>query len=109
MRKKEEENDYQYICDDELIMIEPSFEILEQNDLFEHIEKETIAKWHENYSGEEYYPSVLPSVGFYNIVNGTSGIATAISSSIPQFNLCEVNEAMIKLLWNSNVSFDEIY
>ena len=77
--------------------------------LFEHIEKETIAKWHENYSGEEYYPSVLPSVGFYNIVNGTSGIATAISSSIPQFNLREVNEAMIKLLWNSNVSFDEIY
>ena len=77
--------------------------------LFENIEKETIAKWHENYSGEEYYPSVLPSVGFYNIVNGTSGIATAISSSIPQFNLREVNEAMIKLLWNSNVSFDEIY
>ena len=77
--------------------------------LFENIEKETIAKWHENYSGEEYYPSVLPSVGFYNIVNGTSGIATAIASSIPQFNLREVNEAMIKLLWDSNVSFDEIY
>ena len=36
---KQEENDYQYICDDELMMIEPSFEILEQNDLFEHIEK----------------------------------------------------------------------
>ena len=77
--------------------------------LFTNIEKDTITKWHDNYTGEEQYPAVLPSVGFYNIVNGTSGIATAIASSIPQFNLREVNEAMIKLLWNSDVPFDEIY
>lgn len=77
--------------------------------LFTNIEKETITKWYESYSGEEDYPAVRPSVGFYNIVNGTSGIATAISSSIPQFNLKEVNEAMIKLLHDKNVSFDEIY
>ena len=77
--------------------------------LFTNIEKDTIAKWHESYSGEEEYPSVLPSVGYYNIVNGTSGIATAISSSIPQFNLKEVNEAMIKLLYDENISFEEIF
>lgn len=77
--------------------------------LFTNIEKDTITKWHDNYTGEEQYPAVLPSVGFYNIVNGTSGIATAIASSIPQFNLREVNEAMIKLLWNKDISFDEIY
>lgn len=77
--------------------------------LFTNIDKDTITKWYESYSGEEEYPAVLPSVGFYNIVNGTSGIATAISSSIPQFNLREVNEAMIKLLYNPDISFDEIY
>lgn len=77
--------------------------------LFHNIEKDTIDKWHDNYTGEEQYPAVLPSVGFYNIVNGTSGIATAIASSIPQFNLREVNEAMIKLLWNRDIPFDEIY
>ena len=77
--------------------------------LFTNIEKDTITKWHDNYTGEEQYPAVLPSVGFHNIVNGTSGIATAIASSIPQFNLREVNEAMIKLLWNRDISFDEIY
>lgn len=77
--------------------------------LFTNIEKDTITKWHDNYTGEEQYPAVLPSVGFYNIVNGTSGIATAISSSIPQFNLREVNDAMIKLLWDKDISFDEIY
>lgn len=77
--------------------------------LFHNIEKDTITKWHDNYTGEEQYPAVLPSVGFYNIVNGTSGIATAIASSIPQFNLREVNDAMTKLLWNKNIAFDEIY
>ena len=77
--------------------------------LFTNIEKDTITKWHDNYTGEEQYPAVLPSVGFYNIVNGTSGIATAIASSIPQFNLREVNEAMIKLLWDKDIPYDEIY
>lgn len=75
---------------------------------FTNIEKDTISKWYDNYTGEEQYPSVLPSVGFYNIVNGTSGIATGISSSIPQFNLKEVNEALIKLLWNPDIDFEEI-
>lgn len=32
-----------------------------------------------------------------------------MGSSIPAFNLQEVNEALIKLLWNPDVSFDEIY
>lgn len=75
---------------------------------FTNIEKNTIKKWYDSYTGEEQYPAVLPSVGFYNIVNGTSGIATGISSSIPQFNLKEVNDAMIKLLWNPNIGVEEI-
>lgn len=32
-----------------------------------------------------------------------------MAASIPQFNLCEVNEAMIKLLWDPNIDFNEIY
>lgn len=32
----------------------------------------------------------------------------ALSSSIPQFNLREVNEALIKLLWNPDIPFEEI-
>jgi len=77
--------------------------------LFENIDKDTIDLWFNNYDDTEQYPSVLPSLGFYNIVNGTGGIAVAIASSIPQFNLREVNEALIKLLWNPNIPFDEIY
>lgn len=77
--------------------------------LYEGIEKDCIDKWFNNYDDTEQFPSVVPSLGYYNICNGSLGIATAISSSIPQFNVREVNEAMIKLLWNNNIDFDEIY
>ena len=77
--------------------------------MFEDIEKNTISEWRDNYDDTEQYPSVLPSKGFYNIVNGTMGIGIGAAASIPQFNLKEVNEALIKLLWNPNVDFEEIY
>ena len=77
--------------------------------LYEGIDENCVDIWFDNYSGTKQFPSVVPSLGFYNIVNGTSGIATSLGSSIPQFNLKEVNEAMIKLLWNPDIDFEEIY
>ena len=77
--------------------------------LFEDIEKDTIDEWRDNYDDTEQYPAVLPSKGFYNIVNGTMGIAVGAASSIPQFNIKEVNNALITLLQNPNATFDEIY
>lgn len=77
--------------------------------LFEDIDKDTITEWRDNYDNTKQYPAVLPSKGFYNIVNGTSGIGIGMASSIPQFNLKEVNEALIHLLWNPNCDFSEIY
>lgn len=76
--------------------------------LFEDIEKNTILEWRDNYDDTQQYPSVLPSKGFYNIVNGTSGIGIAAASSIPQFNIKDINEALIKLLWNSEIDDDEL-
>ena len=76
--------------------------------LFEDLDKETITEWRDNYDNTKQYPSVLPSKGFYNIVNGTMGIGVGAASSIPQFNLKEVNEALIKVLWNPSISDDEI-
>lgn len=77
--------------------------------LFEDIDKDTVSEWRDNYSGEKQYPAVLPSKGYYNIVNGTMGIGIGAASSIPQFNLREVNEALIKLLWNPDIDFEELY
>lgn len=79
------------------------------NALFEDIVKDTITEWRDNYDDTEQYPSVLTSKGFYNIVNGTFGIGIGMGSSIPAFNLTEVNNALIKLLWNSDIDFNEIY
>lgn len=77
--------------------------------LFEDLPKNTIQEWRLNYDDTEEYPAILPTKGFYNIVNGTMGIGVGAASSVPQFNLREVNKALIILLQNPNVSFEEIY
>ena len=76
--------------------------------LFDSIKKDTITDWRDNYDDTKQYPGVLPSIGFYNIVNGTMGIGIGAASSIPSFNLREVNEAIIKLMENPDVPFEEI-
>ena len=77
--------------------------------LFEDIDKDTITDWRDNYDDTERYPGVLPSKGFYNIVNGTMGIGIGLAGSIPQFNIKDVNNALIHLLQNPDCDFDEIY
>lgn len=77
--------------------------------LFENIEKDCIDLWYDNYDNTEKFPSVTPTLGFYGICNGAMGIATGLATSIPQYNLKELNEALIKLLWNPDIDFEEIY
>lgn len=79
------------------------------NYLFDGIEKETIEEWRDNYDDTEQYPVVLTTKGYYNIVNGVQGIGVGAACSIPQFNLKEVNNALIKLLWNPDIDFEDIY
>lgn len=78
------------------------------NFLFQDIEKNTILDWRDNYDDTEQYPAVLPCKGFYNIVNGTTGIGIGMSASLPQFNIKDVNEALIKLLWNEDIDDKEL-
>lgn len=80
------------------------------NLFFNGLKKNAIGnEYYSNYDDTEMIPSVFPSVGFWNIVNGCSGIAVALATSVPTFNLKEVNEALIKIIQNPNISFDEIY
>lgn len=76
--------------------------------MFDDIEKNTIDDWRDNYDNTKQYPGVLPSKGFYNMCNGSFGIGIGMSSSIPQFNLREMNEVLEKLLLNPNIADDEI-
>lgn len=77
--------------------------------IFADLEKNVIGEWRDNYDNTEQYPMVLPSKGFYNLVNGNFGLGVGASSSIPQYNLKELNNALITLLQNPNCSFDDIY
>ena len=77
--------------------------------LFNDIDKDTIDDWRDNYADNEQYPGVLPTKGFYNLVNGTSGIGIGMASSVPQYNLRELNNALIHLIDNPDCDFNEIY
>lgn len=77
--------------------------------VFADINKNTVDSWRDNFSNDEQYPSVLPSKGFYNLCNGTMGIAVGMASSIPQFNLKELNNALIYLIDNPDCDFEDIY
>lgn len=76
--------------------------------LLKETDKYTVDEWVDNYDDTEEYPRILSSLGFYNIVNGTSGIASGLASSVPQFNLKEVNAAMVYMLEHKNAAFDDI-
>ena len=77
--------------------------------LFNDIDKDTIDDWRDNYADNEQYPGVLPTKGYYNVVNGSQGIGIGMACSIPQYNLRELNNALIHLIDNPNCDFNEIY
>ena len=77
--------------------------------LFSDIDKDTITEWRDSYDNTKQFPGVLPSKGFYNIVNGTQGIGIGMASSVPQFNLKELNNALIYLIDNPDCDFKDIY
>lgn len=73
------------------------------------LEKDTIDTWKMNYTQEDKYPTVLPSKFPYALVNGSFGIGVACASSIPPHNLEDVCNAIVKVINNPDVSFEEIY
>ena len=77
--------------------------------LFNDIDKDTIDDWRDNYADNEQYPAVLPTKGYYNVVNGSQGIGIGMACSIPQYNLRELNNALIHLIDNPDCDFNEIY
>lgn len=73
------------------------------------LKKDTIDKWKLNYTEEEEYPTYLPTLFPNSLVNGSFGIGVSLASSIPSHNLREVCAALIKMIDNPNISFDDIY
>jgi DNA gyrase subunit A len=69
------------------------------SDLLADIEKDTV-DWDENFDGSLLEPGVLPSNIPNLLVNGASGIAVGMSTSIPPHNLGEVCDALVFMLEN---------
>lgn len=77
-------------------------------ELLADIEKETVP-FVPNFDESTVEPTVLPSRLPHLLVNGTSGIAVGMATSIPPHNLTEVVTACLSLLSNPTLSEDELF
>jgi len=68
-------------------------------ELLNDIEKDTV-EWVDNFDGSLQEPSVLPARLPNLLVNGASGIAVGMATSIPPHNLGEIVDALVHILDN---------
>ena len=73
------------------------------DELLREIEQDTVA-FRPNYDGTKMEPVVLPARIPNLLVNGATGIAVGMATSIPPHNLGEVCVALVKLLDNPDLS-----
>jgi DNA gyrase subunit A len=76
-------------------------------ELLYDIEKETV-DWQSNYDGSVQEPKVLPAKLPHLLLNGTSGIAVGMATSIPPHNLHEVIDAVLYIIDNPKVAAKDI-
>lgn len=77
------------------------------HELLADIEKETVG-FQPNYDESLQEPTVLPAKFPNLLVNGSAGIAVGMATNIPPHNLAEVCDAIIELIKNPALSFDEL-
>ena len=78
------------------------------SELLADIDKETV-DWQPNYDDKELEPTVLPTKVPNLLVNGASGIAVGMATSIPPHNLGEVVDGVLALIANPRLSEDELF
>ena len=77
------------------------------DEMLADIEKETV-DWADNYDGTLKEPRVLPSKLPQLLLNGTTGIAVGMATSIPPHNLGELVDGVINLIDNPELTIEEI-
>lgn len=70
--------------------------------------KSDTVEYVSTYDGRRTEPTVLPSRFPNFLVNGASGIAVGMATSVPPHNLGEVCDALIRVLDDPDVSVDEL-
>lgn len=76
-------------------------------EMLKDIEKDTV-KFKDNFDASLKEPEVLPTVVPNLLVNGSSGIAVGMATSIPPHNVAEVCNAIIETISNPNISTEEL-
>ncbi len=76
-------------------------------EMLNNIEKDTV-DWTLNYDEKHKEPTVLPSRFPNLLVNGSTGIAVGMATSIPPHNLGEVIDAVIEVIDNPEANLDDL-
>ena len=76
-------------------------------ELLRDIDEETV-DFVDNYDGQESEPVVLPSRFPNLLVNGSSGIAVGMATNIPPHNLVEMINAVIAVINDPELGFEEL-
>lgn len=77
------------------------------SEIMKDIEKETVA-FTPNFDESLQEPSVLPSRIPQLLINGSTGIAVGMATSIPPHNLTEIIDAALYLIDNLDISVEEL-
>ncbi|HVV84884.1 MAG TPA: DNA gyrase subunit A [Kofleriaceae bacterium] len=78
------------------------------SELLADIEKETV-DWQPNYDDKEEEPTVLPTRVPNLLINGATGIAVGMATSIPPHNLGEILDGVLALIDRPGMSDDELF
>lgn len=76
-------------------------------EMLEDIDKETV-EMDPNFDGSLMEPRVLPSKVPNLLINGSTGIAVGMATSIPPHNLTEIIDGLIALIDNPDIDVKEI-
>ncbi len=76
-------------------------------EMLRDIEKDTV-DFRPNYDGSLREPEVLPAAIPNLLVNGASGIAVGMATSLPPHNLGEVVDALVAMIKNPGITLDEV-
>ena len=77
------------------------------DEMMADIEKETVM-WRPNYDGRYTEPSVLPTKIPQLLLNGSSGIAVGMATSIPPHNLGEIIDAVTHITDNPDATVEDL-
>lgn len=77
------------------------------DELMADIDKETVP-WVDNYDGRYKEPQVLPTKIPQLLLNGSSGIAVGMATSIPPHNLGEIIDALVYLTDNPEATVEDL-